>query len=127
MKKVLFIDNDTMTNLHHKIIMESFVDSHYDMEVVFEHNSLQALESISSQRPDQLPVLIFIDVYIPNFTARSFLNAYAKIPYSSPNVIILNSARFIEDSTPWLRHHLVLDVMPKPLTLPYLTSWIGIP
>ena len=127
MKKVLFIDNDTMTNLHHKIIMESFVASHYELEVDFKQSSLEALESISSKRPEQMPTLIFLDIYIPNFTARSFLEAYAKIPYSKPNLIILNSTRYIEDPKPWLRHHLVLDIKSKPLTLPYLSSWIGIP
>lgn len=116
-----------MTHLHHKIIMESFVVSHYDVDAVFEQSSLVALQSISSQGPEQLPKLIFIDLYIPNFTAKGFVDAYAKISYSIPNIIILNSTRFIEDMTPWIEHHLVLDVKPKPLTLPYLSSWIGIP
>lgn len=122
--KVMFIEDDALTNLYYKMLVETFEASHQQIEHQYFQDPREALSQIFLMGSAGLPDYIFLDIKMPKLSGWGFLEAYETMPFAKANVIIISQIDPSEVRLHALRNHLVLDYQSKPISLTYLQSWL---
>ena len=111
--KVWLIDDDSLTNLLNKMLIEKF-DSNIEI-TCFEHAE-EAILKLANY--DSWPEVIYLDINMPVMNAWDFLDAAREIflKYNdNPEIHILTSSSNPKDRTQAERYHEVSSYLVKPL------------
>lgn len=132
---ILCIDDDPITLMLCKKVIERTTFSN---EIITAQNGEEALlyfdkintEYELSNKTIALPQLIFLDLNMPVMGGWEFLDSFNSSNYSNFNsikVVVLSSTIDPEDQQKAATYPMVLDFLPKPITLSmleYLTNKI---
>ena len=125
-KNILLIDDDPVTNLVNKKIIER----HFDFKTIVFTDAVLALEELKKWliiNTRSLPKIIFLDIDMPEMNGWEFLDELHKLPANyvqQCRVIVLTSSIDSEDIEKSKSYQAVLDFISKPLTTDKLRSII---
>jgi CheY-like chemotaxis protein len=117
-KDILLIDDDPVSNLINKRIIEN----QFGCNTIIFTNAEEALNQLKTWLTDQndlLPPVIFLDIDMPHMTGWEFLDELHKLPdefLEKCRVIILTSSIDFEDINKSKSYKVVRDFISKPLT-----------
>jgi CheY-like chemotaxis protein len=122
--RILLIDDD---DIQLDIMREYITLSKVDTETQFYNNSEKALQFLYKCSSEELPHLIFIDVFMPFMDGWEIIQHLEKlIPKRvwNPSVYIVTSSISKTDKEKSKKHFLLKDFLNKPIHLPLLISII---
>ena len=122
-KTVFFIDDDVMSNMNNKRVMEK---ANLAAEVVTAGSAVEALELLKQKflLPEKFPELIFLDIYMPELSGWDFIERFKQFRgQKGKSKIVLLSAS--PDETDLARAKKIPEVSGyavKPLTEKYIAQ-----
>ncbi|RTY88816.1 response regulator [Flavobacterium sp. RSP15] len=120
--KVLLIDDNPIERyICSQIILHNNFGKNV-VEFALASEALAYLEN-NQERHDQLPEVIFIDLYMPHFSGFEFLEAYDKLPLTLKNkvkVFIVSNTINNHDIIRVCRDPNVVSFQQKPITQEFL-------
>ena len=117
-KNILLIDDDPVTNLVNKRIIER----NFDLNIVIFTDAALALAELKSYRDakgNRFPEIILLDIDMPAMNGWEFLEALhtiSDVNFERCRVIILSASIDFEDIEKSRRYKAVCDFISKPLT-----------
>ena len=124
LNSVLFIDDDMMSNLNSKRIIEKAIEVN---EILLAESGLEALDLLKKKfiPAGKFPELIFLDIYMPHLNGWEMLGLFKELGLPAKTKIILLSASDDDDD----RHRAskipeVAGYKIKPLTEEYILDLI---
>lgn len=125
-KDILLIDDDPVSNLINKRIIESQFGC---QTIIFPgaHEALSVLKTSLTGEQNLLQQVIFLDIDMPHMTGWEFLDELIKLPNAlleKCHVIILTSSIDFEDIDRSKSYKVVRDFISKPLTPARLESLV---
>ena len=126
LKKVILIDDDQVNNFVCESIIknENFADEVISFE--YAEDALEYLKSVITDKPEDFPDLIFLDINMPGMDGWSFIDEYRKLPEDLTKdccLFMLSSAVDRKDIICAKSHKEVKDFFSKPLS-PEILSFI---
>jgi CheY-like chemotaxis protein len=77
--KLFLVDDDAMTNLVNKKIINKYLDA--DIQSFTDpEKAIHLLEELSGSRPDMIPDVLFLDINMPLMDGWEFLKAFENLP-----------------------------------------------
>ena len=116
-KKVLLVDDDALTNMLNKKIIQVAIK---DMPIEIFTNTEDPLKYLQSHDPSG-EYLIFLDINFPEKNGWDFLNEYASFENKS-KVIMLSSSIDNEDRDRARSYDFVIDYITKPLSIDFVEA-----
>ena len=117
-ERVLLVDDNTINNFLNRQVLELTLFSRYIVETINGIDALKYLKSAASD-PDQIPELIFLDVYMPLLDGIGFLQEFNKLPksiLSKSRILVLSSTLDPSDISKVYESPYVMKFIEKPLT-----------
>ena len=117
-EKVLLVDDNTVCNFLNRQVLELTLFSRYIVETINGIEAIKYLESAASD-PDQIPELIFLDIYMPLLDGLGFLEQFNKLPkciLSKSRILVLSSTLDPSDINKVYESPYVIKFIEKPLT-----------
>jgi CheY-like chemotaxis protein len=114
LKCILLVDDDSADNFFHKKVISSMgITDH--VEVALDGES--ALTFLSNKN-QETPEIIILDINMPRMNGWEFLEEYAKltIPKNTVIIVMLTTSANPEDKTRADRHKVISEFNSKPLT-----------
>ncbi len=120
-KTILLIDDDDI----HNFIFDKVVQNSGILATLHTYTSGQGgLDFVKSHLSDQdLPDMIFLDLFMPVMDGWEFLREYGKIPLKKrPTLFLLSSSANGVDEAKASKHPEVRAFLPKPITMQTLAN-----
>ncbi len=117
-KKVVFIDDDVLTNVLNKKILHALLP---EMPVTVYLDIDEAISDLKSSS-DLHEFLIFLDINFPGKGGWEFLNEYMEFSEAS-NVIVLSSSIDNRDREKARSYKSVIDYITKPLSFEFIKTF----
>jgi len=117
-ERVLLVDDNRVCNFLNRQVLELTLFSRYIVETINGIEAMRYLES-ASQDPEQIPELIFLDIYMPLMDGLGFLKEFDKLPKSilaKSRIVVLSSTLDISDVSKVHQCPYVIKFIEKPLT-----------
>ena len=117
-EKVLLVDDNTVCNFLNRQVLELTLFSRYIVETINGIEAIKYLESAASD-PDQIPELIFLDIYMPLLDGLGFLEKFNKLPkciLSKSRILVLSSTLDPSDINKVYESPYVIKFIEKTLT-----------
>jgi len=115
-KQLIFIDDDTPTNIYHEIIVG---ESGLCEESKFFNKATEAIanfKELITKENFQLPEIIFLDINMPMMNGWEFIEAYRKLEIQQRvTIILLTTSLYDKDIDRAEGIDLIYKVMNKPL------------
>ena len=113
LKSVLIIDNDETSNFIMQFVLRA--TGGFDvLETV--KDGKEACDYFLKNR-DQLPELVFLDLYMPGLDGQGFLQWYEDNGFKgSSKIVVISSSIMVEDKEKVMGYVDVIDFVDKPLT-----------
>jgi len=117
-ERILLVDDNKICNFLNRQVLELTLFSRYIVESI---NGLEALNYLNSAAadPDQIPELIFLDVYMPLLDGIGFLREFNHLPKSiltKSRILVLSSTLDPSDVNKVAESPYVIKFLEKPLT-----------
>ena len=116
--KIIFIDDDVLTNVLNKKIVQAILP---DMPVEVFVDIDEALKHLK-QRPDETGQLIFLDINFPGRGGWEFLAEYSRFS-ADANVVVLSSSIDNRDREKAGGYKAVIDYITKPLSFEFIKTF----
>lgn len=121
-EKVIIVDDNPIERY---CLSRIIINNNFGKKVVEFSLAREALAYLENnqERHDQLPEVIFIDLYMPHFSGFEFLEAYDKLPLTLKNkvkVFIVSSTINNHDIIHVCRDPNVVSFQQKPITQEFL-------
>lgn len=119
LNSVLLIDDDAIISMYNEIIIKKLhvvdkVDKCYNGKKSIEH-----LAEAFQKGTENLPKVIFLDLYMPRMTGWEFLDEYQKIvgePIEGQKIFVVSSTVCEDEINKALAHKFATGFIEKPLT-----------
>jgi len=118
LKRVLLIDDDYITNVLHKIILQD-ADVAQQIDTVESVQEALTLLDATQVTPSATPELIFLDLNMPGLDGWDFMKEYQKRNERSPSssvIVILTTSANPDDNRRANQNQAVAEFRNKPLT-----------
>jgi len=117
-ERVLLVDDNKICNLLNRQVLELTL---FSREIVEAINGIEALNYLRSaaDHPEQIPELIFLDVYMPLMDGLGFLQEFKNLPKTILNksrILVLSSTLDPSDVQKVNESPYVIKFVEKPLT-----------
>ena len=118
-KRALIIDDDEINNF---ICIKNMKDSNFAEHATYCLRGLEGLDELTdaaTNRPEDLPDVIFLDINMPLMNAWEFLDEYKNIQdkFNNPvKLFILSSSVYRKDIEKSSHYEMVTDYIIKPLS-----------
>ena len=125
---VLLVDDDQTTNYLTRLLLTRL---HITDKVLVAHNGREALallaEHCHAPNAPSCPALILLDVNMPVMNGFEFLGAYAQLPETQRQaiVVVMLTTSLHPQDVERARHLQVAAFLSKPLTSQHLTDMLG--
>lgn len=123
MKKILIVDDDTLTLELYDLLLEDMKEVSYDTAA----NGSIALEYLADWLPEQWPDFIFIDLHMPDMSGYEFIEQYQE-KFSrgkkESELYILTSSISHRDQEKVKEYPIIKRMLSKPLTEEVLENLI---
>ncbi|AWG21800.1 response regulator [Flavobacterium faecale] len=117
--KILCVDDDPITLMLCKKVISR---TSFAKETITANNGEEALQyfkNIKSDKVEELPQLIFLDLNMPVMGGWEFLDTFC-LPeyeaYNSISIVVLSSTIDPEDLEKTKKYSMVIDFLPKPIS-----------
>lgn len=115
-KKVLLVDDDALTNMLNKKIIQVAIK---DMPIEIFTSAEDALKFLQAHEQEGEDFLIILDINFPEMNGWEFLNKYADYKHKS-KVVMLSSSIDNEDRDRARSYEFVIDYITKPLSIEFV-------
>jgi CheY-like chemotaxis protein len=115
-KKVLLVDDDALTNMLNKKIIQVSIK---DMPIEIFTTAEDALKFLQAHDEEGEDYLIILDINFPEMSGWEFLNKYADYKHKS-KVVMLSSSIDNEDRDRARSYDFVIDYITKPLSIEFV-------
>lgn len=115
-KKVLLVDDDALTNMLNKKIIQVAIK---DMPIEIFTTAEDALKFLQAHDEEGEDYLIILDINFPEMSGWEFLNKYANYAHKS-KVVMLSSSIDNEDRERARSYDFVIDYITKPLSIEFV-------
>lgn len=115
-KKVLLVDDDALTNMLNKKIIQVAIK---DMPIEIFTSAEDALKFLQAHEQEGEDFLIILDINFPEMNGWEFLNKYADYKHKS-KVVMLSSSIDNEDRDRARSYDFVIDYITKPLSIDFV-------
>ena len=123
MKKILIVDDDTLTLELYNLLLEDMEELNYKTAA----NGSIALEDLEAWQPEEWPDFIFIDLHMPDMSGYEFIEAYQE-KFSrgkkESQLFILTSSISHRDQEKVKEYPIIKGMLSKPLTEEVLENLI---
>ena len=117
-ERVLLVDDNKVCNFLNRQVLELTLFSRYIVETINGIEALKYLEQAANDN-EQIPELIFLDVYMPLLDGIGFLQEFNKLPksvLSKTRILVLSSTLDPSDVNKVCESPYVIKFIEKPLT-----------
>lgn len=121
---ILCVDDDPITLM---LCKKTIAKTSFCREIITANNGEEALQYLDSLKPNPLdeetkkrPEFIFLDLNMPVMGGWEFLDRFSEANYPHYNttkVVVLSSTIDPEDLEKAKKYNMVIDFLPKPITL----------
>ncbi|MEI6088057.1 MAG: response regulator [Bacteroidota bacterium] len=115
-KKVLLVDDDALTNMLNKKIIQVAIK---DMPIEIFTTAEDALKFLQAHEKEGEDFLVILDINFPEMSGWEFLNKYSTYPKKS-KVVMLSSSIDNEDRDRARSYDFVIDYITKPLSIEFV-------
>lgn len=121
MAEIFLIDDDKIQNLLIKGIARKI---NSEINIVYFSNPLEALSNLENKGENEQPLLILLDLNMPELTGWEFLERYELFAHKT-RVVILTSSIDNSDITRSTSNPSVLEYFSKPLSINQLENLVN--